>query len=190
MIIGIKKLKIKEFMNKNIKYIIEENTFNFNPVEYSDDDTIDNSTVEDITYYHPKDKVDLFEIIKEKVEENEFGNDDLIFPNLSDIDTSEITDMDSLFNVVFDNVEKPVKLDLSSWNVSNVTRMMAMFNECKTLIELDLTNWDTSNVKDMYAMFKYCIKIEKLDLSGFDTSKVKDMSYMFSNCISLTDLNI
>ena len=155
-------------MNKNIKYIIEENTFNFNPVEYSDDDIIDNSTVEDITYYHPKDKVELFEIIKEKVEENEFGNDNLIFPNLSDIDTSEITDMDSLFNVVFDNVEKPVKLDLSSWNVSNVTRMMAMFNECKTLIELDLTNWDTS----------------------FDTSNVKDMSYMFSNCISLTDLNI
>ena len=82
------------------------------------------------------------------------------------------------------------KIDLSSWDTSNITEMNSMFKGCSSLTSLDLSNFDTSNVTSMSNMFYGCWKITSLDLSNFDTSKVTNMSNMFSVCPSLTSFEL
>ena len=82
------------------------------------------------------------------------------------------------------------KLDLSGWDTSNVTDMQSMFWGCRSLKEINISNWDTSNVTDMGYMFVYCESLKKLDLSGWDISNVTDMFSMFGNCSSLEKLNL
>ena len=67
---------------------------------------------------------------------------------MSNIDTSKITDMSSLFQNVWHNykIKNPVVLDLSKWNTKNVKSMERMFQDCETLKKLDVSNFDTSSV--------------------------------------------
>ena len=65
--------------------------------------------------YHPKTKKELSKLIYQLLEER--GND----ANLNDIDTSEITDMDCIFD------KSNFNGDISEWDVSNVESMNSMF---------------------------------------------------------------
>ena len=49
-----------------------------------------------------------------------------------------------------------IKLDLSDWNTSNVTDMSYMFYSCESLEELNISTWDTSSVTNMRSMFDEC----------------------------------
>ena len=60
-----------------------------------------------------------------------------------------------------------------------------MFRGCTNIIKLDLSSFDTSNVVDMKHMFSICCFMEKINISNFKTDKVTDMSYMFNKCLSL-----
>ena len=147
--------------------------------------------------YHPQTKEELIENIKELLYKKE--ND------LNCIDTSAITDMSFLFlniNVIIDNI------DVSNWNVSNVTNMEGLFNNCKKFncdlnkwdvsnvkdmsymfyncgnFDCDLSNWDVSNVTNMYTMFEGCSKFKGKGLENWDVSKVESISYMFFDCIN------
>ena len=111
---------------------------------------------------------------------------DLIALNLSNFDTSKMTDM----SWMFDNCLNLTTLDLSNFDTSNVTNMSYMFSKCQSLTSLDLSNFDTSKVTDMSYMFSYCSRLISLDLSSFDTSNVTDMSYMFKDCSGLTLLDL
>ena len=82
------------------------------------------------------------------------------------------------------------KIDLSSWDTSNITEMNSMFKGCSSLTSLDLSNFDTSNVTDMGNMFKGCWKITSLDLSNFDTSKVTNRNNIFNACSKLSNLTL
>ena len=80
-------------------------------------------------------------------------------------------------------------LDLSNFNTSNVTDMKGMFLECYKLKEIKgINNFNTHNVKTMYVMFHQCKEIKYLDLSSFDTSNVTDMSIMFCMCYKLKEI--
>ena len=106
--------------------------------------------------------------------------------DVSNFDTSKVTDMSDMFSYC----NNLTSLGLSSFDTSNVTDMGDMFFHCDGLTSLDVSKFDTSNVTDMSFMFDFCENLTNLDLSSFDTSKVTDMSYMFENCSSLTNLDV
>ena len=106
--------------------------------------------------------------------------------DFSKMDTSKVTDMESMF----DSCDGLTTLDVSSFNTSNVTNMENMFYYCSFLTSLDLSNFNTSNVTDMKRMFYGCSGLTTLDVSNFDTSNLTNMDYMFYLCKSLTSLNL
>ena len=94
-------------------------------------------------------------------------------------------------------------LDVSKWNTSNVTIMVAsgidsagnewnsgMFQNCKALTSLDVSNFDTSRVTNMHNMFAWCTNLTSLDISGFKTQNVTDMNSMFEGCLTITSLDV
>ncbi|MBR0383210.1 MAG: DUF285 domain-containing protein, partial [Eubacteriaceae bacterium] len=110
----------------------------------------------------------------------------LIDLDVSQFDTSNVHDMDSMFSYC----SALSSLDVSHFDTSKVTNMRKMFESSHGFTNLDLSNFDTSNVTDMKSMFGYCSNLTELDLSNFDTSKVTNMSGMFSGCSSLTELDL
>ena len=105
--------------------------------------------------------------------------------DLSTWDVSNVTNMYCMFNYC----TLLTSLDLSNWDVSKVTTMSGMFGSCG-LTSLDLSNWNASNVTDISAMFQNCDKLISLDISGWNMSNVTDMGSMFYKCVNLTDLNM
>ena len=101
---------------------------------------------------------------------------------ISNIDTSNVTDMRSMFN----SCPNLTSLDLSNFNTSNVTDMSSMFSKCSNLTSLDLSNFNTSNVTDMHSIFNGCSNLTYLDIRNFDFKKVISDGNMFdkvpSNC--------
>lgn len=135
------------------------------------------------TFNHfPKTKEELMGLIEERTSKN------LLEPYLLDIDTSLIDTMTSIFsiqnNIKFRKIER---LDLSTWNVSNVKFMNDMFNGCENLKYLNIKNWNTSNVSQMIAMFKHCesleeiIGLDEINSNGY-LNNVQFMNYMFEDC--------
>ena len=106
--------------------------------------------------------------------------------NLSNFDTSRVTDMNSMFRNMFNLTS----LNLSNFNTSKVTNMDSMFDGMHNLANLNLSNFDTSKVTNMYGMFDGMHNLANLNLSNFDTSKVTNMGSMFLNIKSLTSLNL
>ena len=116
--------------------------------------------------YHPKTYNELKQLVNKLIEER--GK----YADLNDIDTSEITDMKSLF------YRSKFNGDISNWDVSNVEDMCYMFCGASfTAKNGDLSNWDVSNVKDMEVMF-YKSKFNG-NLSKWDVSNVKNMKGIF-----------
>ena len=106
--------------------------------------------------------------------------------DVSKFDTSNVQDMNNMFNTCY----SLTSLDVSNWDTSNVKDMGFMFYYCSYLTQLNLSNFDTSNVTNMERMFCSCQLLTSLDTSNFDTNNVKNMSDMFANCYSLTSLDV
>jgi len=135
--------------------------------------------------YFPETKQELREIIDEKADKHIDKKEVL---DLNMIDTSQITDMESLFYDRFDKFANVYKIDISDWNVSNVTTMRHMFYRCKTFRSIgNVSEWDVSNVENMSGMFNQCINLKSIDMSTWDTKSLKTCSGMFFGCRSLVD---
>ncbi|XRA99628.1 EF-hand domain-containing protein [Pycnococcus provasolii] len=103
---------------------------------------------------------------------NDQGSATNLFGEISEWDTSKVTDMSDLFNNAPDFNE-----DISGWDTSKVTDMSYMFYDAKAFNQ-DISRWDTSKVTSMRGMF-YDAKAFNQDISKWNTSKVTDMSHMF-----------
>ena len=75
-------------------------------------------------------------------------------------------------------------IDISEWDVSNVTNMSCMFFGCKKLESVgDISSWDVSNVTDMSFMFYDCKELESVgDISDWNVSNVRNKDIMFLYC--------
>ena len=89
--------------------------------------------------YHPKSTTELRKILWDLLEKR--GEN----ANLNDIDTSNITFMDSLFSDSYFNG------NISGWDVSNVEDMDFMFYNSD--FNGDISDWDVSKVEHMRDMF-------------------------------------
>ena len=93
-------------------------------------------------------------------------------PDVSNWDTSSVTDMQSMFF----RTEK-ANPDVSKWNISNVTNMYEMFQEAKTA-NPEVSNWDISKVENMSRMFYFASNATP-NVKNWNTPNVTDMSGMF-----------
>ena len=130
--------------------------------------------------YQPKDKNELKSIVKELIKERGTNC------NLSDINTSNITDMSDLFR---DNEFNDFNPDVSGWNVEKVTNMSNMFTNCIKFEGKGLETWDVSNVKNIDSMFYNLSTSGKNDvfnpdLSNWDLSKCESIREMFKGCVA------
>ena len=112
-----------------------------------------------------------------------FGSTSITTIDLSSMDTSNVTDMGSMFS----DCRSLTNVNMSGWDVSKVRGMTWMFNDTK-ISNIDMSSWDTSSLTSIQLMFTNCDNITKLDLSTFDTTKLTDISSAFSYCTNLTTL--
>ena len=99
--------------------------------------------------------------------------------DISDWDVSNVTNMSGMF---FDCGELKSVGDLSKWNVSDVTNMSGMFYECNKLEFIgDISKWNVSNVTNMTHMFNGCNNFNQ-DISKWNVSNVRYHAYTFYNC--------
>ena len=106
--------------------------------------------------------------------------------DVTKVATTKVTDMDELFYLGLDNNDSPIpnyfNQDISSWDVSNVTNMYAMFYDA-TSFNQDIGSWDVSNLTDMEFMFYDATSFNQ-DISSWDVSNVTNMYEMFENASS------
>jgi surface protein len=107
------------------------------------------------------------------LEQSFFGCEAFNDPAVTSWDTSNVTNMNTMFAVA-----RAFNQDISSWDTSNVTDMSSMFSSA-SVFNQDISSWDTSNVTDMLSMFNSA-SVFNQDISSWDTSNVTDMRSMFA----------
>ena len=121
--------------------------------------------------YKPKDKDTLEKLLKRMIEVRGDEGD------FNDIDTSDITSMESLFQF-----NKTFNGDITGWNVSSVTDMGNMFY-CAKSFNQPIGNWDVSSVIYMNNMF-YNAESFNQPIGNWEFPNVENMEYMFCNATS------
>lgn len=106
------------------------------------------------------------------------GTDDDLQGIVSQLNTSNVTSMNSMFYYCSNS-----KIDLSNFDTRKVTDMSNMFYYAYRLKDLNLSSFDTSKVTNMSGMFQYVgwngVGLN-LDISSFDTRQVTNFDNMFN----------
>ena len=100
------------------------------------------------------------------------GLDDWVGGLIDGICTSYVDDMRCLFIEMYE-----FNLDISDWDVSNVTNMSCMFAHA-TEFNQNIGTWDVSSVTDMSCMFNDAYAFNQ-DIGTWDVSNVENMGCMF-----------
>ena len=67
--------------------------------------------------------------------------------------------------------------------------MSSIFWGCSSLTNLDISTFNINNVTDMRAMFMECSFLAKINLSNFNMNKVKNDINIFFGCDKLLENN-
>ena len=94
-------------------------------------------------------------------------------PNIGAWDTSNVTNMNGLFDDA-----SAFNQSLSGWDTGSVSNMAGMFSGASAFNQ-SLSGWDTGNVTNMSQMFWNASAFNQ-SLSGWNTGSVTNMSLMFS----------
>ena len=123
-------------------------------------------------------KGEIYTLVSEQQLRNMLNNGQ----DVSNVVTSRVTNMENMFSYssssdfVVDDIFS-VNGDISSWDVSNVTRMYGAFH--KSSFNGDISSWDVSNVTAMSFMF-YASSFNQ-PIGNWDVSNVTFMNSMFNN---------
>ena len=112
--------------------------------------------------------------------------------NLLAVEYLKVTNKVTSTAGMFYNCDSVISLNLSDFDTSNVTEMWEMFCYCCSLETIiGIENWNTGKVNDLtYTFMCCCCGLESLNLSGWDTSNVVLLDETFSDCTYLEELNI
>ena len=115
-----------------------------------------------------------------------YGCEALIWLNGKKWDTSNVTNMNSMFENCY-NIEEIS--DISKWNINKVTQLEYMFKKCYKLTQLDLPKSKTENLISMKGLFYECLKLRNITgIDDWSIEKVTDISEIFSKCSALQSL--
>lgn len=100
---------------------------------------------------------------------------------LEDVDTSEVTNMSSMFANLTNNITVAPYMD-----TSNVTNTSSMFSFCLNIVSVP--QYDLSKVTDAQGMFRYCSKLENVPVFNLSsiTYWASNMN-IFADCPKLTN---
>ena len=130
----------------------------------------------------PKSFDELRKIIEDRYDELGPGTKENPI-DFNDIDVSNIRSFyrSDIYTGIFDGINFKY-INISDWDVSNVTDMSYMFFTCEKLKSVgDISKWNVSNVTNMNSMFEFCNSFNQ-DLSNWDVSSVTDADYIFYDC--------
>ena len=149
--------------------------------QYIQEKLIINKDYSDGKMYHPKSFDELRKIIEDRYDKLGAGTK----RNPIDFNDIDVSNLDSFCGDNDKGIFEKTKfkyIDISDWDVSNVTNMTRMFCWCDELKSVgDISKWDVSKVTDMNSMFYGCKKFNQ-DISGWDVSKVRYKSCVFVGC--------
>lgn len=133
--------------------------------------------------YYPKNRDELIEIIKEKI--NNLPNNGLL--DLSDIDISEVDYIAYLFQRIDASYRNKIKIiNVSGWNTSKFTKLNSLFFMCSNVEEIiGIENFNTENIESIISMFYKCSNLKKVDLSKWNVKKLVLFNYVFKDCFLL-----
>lgn len=129
-------------------------------------------------YYFPKTKEELIDNIKTVIRNSPKKRT----IDLNCIDVSNIIDLSYVFQNI-NQTYKLFKIDVSSWNVSNVTNMRKIFSDCKSL-ETDISMWNVNKVENLSFAFFNCKKFN-CDLSKWNPKNLKELTAAFAGAENL-----
>ena len=75
--------------------------------------------------------------------------------------------------------------DISDWNTVSLQSTDSMFANCSALVSIDLSNWKTNSLTSLLQMFDYCSSLQVVDISKWDTTNITTTSSMFGRCTAL-----
>lgn len=154
--------------------------------ETKNEDVIEEEKVSELIYYNSN----ILGNICYKDDEYIVGeNEHLKYIGKSNKPTQPIGLTDYAF--MFEEREDLVSIDLSDWDMSKATNLIAMFRHCRKLKDISsLENWNVSNVRYMDHMFYCCYELENIiSLQKWDVHHVRGMGFMFSDCSKLADIS-
>lgn len=101
------------------------------------------------------------------------------------------TTLDNMFSIAYWAAEEYLTTaDFSHTDLSGITNMESMFQNCKHLETCVFGEVNTPELKNIKNMFKYCYELRSVDIASLQTDKVTDMSSLFFNCSSLERLDL
>ena len=162
---GILKKLTEEYFGDTIR---EEDLIDIHDLNVEIVSFTDNNGKNHKRGYKPEDRDTLKELLERMIEVRGDEGD------FNDIDTSDITSMESLFqfNETFNG-------DITGWSVSKVTDMSYMFHYA-TSFNQPIGNWEFPNVENMEYMFCNATSFNQ-DLSKWDL-KGKNKTEIFNGC--------
>lgn len=112
----------------------------------------------------------------------------LTMVDVSEWDVSDVTD----FSVCFRNCSKLLTLDVSKWiiNTSAPVSLEGIFVGCSLLNGLDVSGWNVSTVTTLTNTFSGCVSVTTLDVSNWNVANVTKFRSTFANCNSVTTLDV
>lgn len=125
------------------------------------------------------------------------NNTDNDFVDLTNVDCSNIDDLSDIFPIL-DVPSYIKKIDVTGWEVSNVTNFNSMFASLYFIEEIiGLDTWDMSSALTINSMFYKCLKLKKIDLGNWKLDKIgtgtgiseTTLSNVFSGCTNLEEIN-